>query len=425
MDGREFPDPAPNLKVNDVRQYMSSFYPELFEAEMKETKRGEDIVIEFIPPTFIDSHTVDEIRAHLQALAEITQPATPPKKEESREIARACQAVTPSATGAHRFLYDEGEMAEQRQRILEEIDQDVQTKLRREQFQQLALKTQEVVEEYITYKDDCGSAEGYLTVRARKLRFFARQHPTLPCEPQVLRGYLRQFRTDDVPTRQDQWKAVSDLYKFAAREYRIPNPMSEVEKPHFKKKAQQRLTREQTKHFIKSLKSDRQWAIATCFFGLRFRRIEGERLLWGDIRDDVIFVRGKVRDEDLPLHPVFKERLALRNGQSPNESYFGIKGDALAYHVEQMFKRAGIEGVRASPGTLRNTAARLWLTFGGDSRANNQLMRHGEHNIHDHYTTLSLDELMVMEDRFNPMLNLMRELGLAPPYPNTSSAQQP
>ena len=46
-DGREFPDPDPNLKVDEVRQHMANFFPELSNAESKESKRGEDTIIEF------------------------------------------------------------------------------------------------------------------------------------------------------------------------------------------------------------------------------------------------------------------------------------------------------------------------------------------------------------------------------------------
>lgn len=46
-DGREFPDPDPNLKVDEVRQNMSNFFPELSNADSKELKRGEDTIIEF------------------------------------------------------------------------------------------------------------------------------------------------------------------------------------------------------------------------------------------------------------------------------------------------------------------------------------------------------------------------------------------
>lgn len=53
-DSREFPDPDPKQSVDEVRQHMASFFPELSNAEVKESKRpsatvaGEvETVIEF------------------------------------------------------------------------------------------------------------------------------------------------------------------------------------------------------------------------------------------------------------------------------------------------------------------------------------------------------------------------------------------
>ena len=47
-DGREFPDPDPNMSNDEVRQSMASFFPELANAETKTSKRGDDEIIEFI-----------------------------------------------------------------------------------------------------------------------------------------------------------------------------------------------------------------------------------------------------------------------------------------------------------------------------------------------------------------------------------------
>ena len=47
-DGREFPDPDPNLGVEEVRRMMADFFPELSNAEMREGTRGEDQVVEFV-----------------------------------------------------------------------------------------------------------------------------------------------------------------------------------------------------------------------------------------------------------------------------------------------------------------------------------------------------------------------------------------
>jgi PRTRC genetic system protein C len=46
-DGREFPDPDPKMSIEEVRQFETNFYPELANAESKQSKRGDDDIIEF------------------------------------------------------------------------------------------------------------------------------------------------------------------------------------------------------------------------------------------------------------------------------------------------------------------------------------------------------------------------------------------
>ncbi len=38
-DNREFPDPDPKMSVEEVRQSMTNFFPELANAEVKQSKR--------------------------------------------------------------------------------------------------------------------------------------------------------------------------------------------------------------------------------------------------------------------------------------------------------------------------------------------------------------------------------------------------
>jgi len=47
-DGREFPDHNPDAPVEDVKKAMSDFFPELANAEVKEVKRGDDTLYEFV-----------------------------------------------------------------------------------------------------------------------------------------------------------------------------------------------------------------------------------------------------------------------------------------------------------------------------------------------------------------------------------------
>ena len=46
-DGREFPDPDPSLSVEQVRDMMADFFPELVNAEWREAKVGDDTLFEF------------------------------------------------------------------------------------------------------------------------------------------------------------------------------------------------------------------------------------------------------------------------------------------------------------------------------------------------------------------------------------------
>ena len=46
-DNREYPDPDPSVSVDQVRQMMSSFFPELASATVQERQQGQDTVYEF------------------------------------------------------------------------------------------------------------------------------------------------------------------------------------------------------------------------------------------------------------------------------------------------------------------------------------------------------------------------------------------
>jgi PRTRC genetic system protein C len=47
-DGREFPDPDPNMTPEQVRQTMADFFPELANADIKQAARGEDTLYELV-----------------------------------------------------------------------------------------------------------------------------------------------------------------------------------------------------------------------------------------------------------------------------------------------------------------------------------------------------------------------------------------
>ena len=46
-DDREFPDPDPEMTVEQVKATLADFYGEIANASVKETSRGEDTIFEF------------------------------------------------------------------------------------------------------------------------------------------------------------------------------------------------------------------------------------------------------------------------------------------------------------------------------------------------------------------------------------------
>jgi len=47
-DNREFPDPDPNLSIDEVRKMMTDFMPELHNAGVKEIEKDGKMYIQFI-----------------------------------------------------------------------------------------------------------------------------------------------------------------------------------------------------------------------------------------------------------------------------------------------------------------------------------------------------------------------------------------
>ena len=46
-DNRDFPDPDPNLSVDDIRKGLAEYFPELTNADVRQEQRGEDTIHTF------------------------------------------------------------------------------------------------------------------------------------------------------------------------------------------------------------------------------------------------------------------------------------------------------------------------------------------------------------------------------------------
>lgn len=46
-DNKEIPDPDPRMTLDDVQRHLTTFFPDMANAERTEATRGEDLVVEF------------------------------------------------------------------------------------------------------------------------------------------------------------------------------------------------------------------------------------------------------------------------------------------------------------------------------------------------------------------------------------------
>ncbi|MBA7516764.1 Tyrosine recombinase XerC [subsurface metagenome] len=270
------------------------------------------------------------------------------------------------------------------------------------------LTTQEVIDKFLTAKTYSVSQATIKSYRAT-LRVFARHCPSLPTTPEEIEQYLSRYNSD-TPTARGAYTAIRLMYNFAGGRLGVTNPMAQVVRPRFKPKTPDRLTAIQARALLDAIATDLERALVYCFLGLGLRLSEAQRLNLGDIGEDTILIHGKERVEPMPLLPEIRDALLkLTDGRQPDEAVFqGQRGrlsiDMIGgYIIKRLFIRAGINGVKQSPHTLRHSRGALTAAAGLDSLSSKRLLRHRSTAMTDLYSQLNFGELRAKEERYNPL----------------------
>ena len=257
------------------------------------------------------------------------------------------------------------------------------------------------------------------------LKTFARHYPVLPTEPETIEEYLARYDSQKTAAK-SVYVVLRMLYNFAGSRLALPNPMIKIDKPRGKPKPPQHLSLNQAKALLGAIRDDRERGLVYCLFGLGLRLKETRLLTVADIGEDIIQIRGKERDEPMPLLTEIRETLLkLVDGKQPQVSIFrGRQGQGplsdsqIQNIIKDLFVRAEIKGVRASPHTLRHSKGVLSTIRGLDSFSNRRLLRHASMEMTDRYNELNLEELKVKDRQYNPLLHLLNrhEFGKKPDY---------
>ena len=278
----------------------------------------------------------------------------------------------------------------------------------------IRVSTTEVVDKFIASKQAVGLSEASIRSYSDTLRPFARAYPTLPTKPEDIEAYLA-LHGGNGTTGENIYLVIRLLYNWANARLGVTNPVTQVQKPKGKSKPPQHLTTAQAEALLSALQADRERGLVYCLFGLGLRLGEVRRLKVADIGEDTILIHGKERDELLPLPLEIRDALAkLTDGKCPEESIFqgwhgSLSDSQIQNIVKNLFVRAGITGVRASPHTLRHSKGVLSTMLGLDQFSNKRLLRHASTEMTDRYNQLNLEELRQKDNQYNPLLRLLNK----------------
>lgn len=272
-----------------------------------------------------------------------------------------------------------------------------------------SVATLEVVDKFLASKRAAGLQPRSIENYGQVLHSFARQYPTLPSSPEEIEALLTSKASDS--TRLWVYSVLSAFYKFANQRFGVSNIMLSVQKPRVKPKEPDCLTMKQARMVLVAIVTDRERGLVYLYLGQGLRLSEALRLDIRDVGEDLLRIKGKERDESMPLLPEVRDALLkLAGNRSPNEPLFiGQRGrlgrDMAEENIKRLFQRAGMTGVQQSPKIFRSTFASMAKNAGCDFYLVKRLLRHSRGwDVTDrHYIHLSNEELRKTLEKYSPL----------------------
>lgn len=271
------------------------------------------------------------------------------------------------------------------------------------------VSTRGITDKFLASKQAAGLRSRSLGNYRQVLYSWALKYPTLPSRPEEIEAFLTSKPSDS--TRLGVYKVLSALYKFVNQRFGVANIMVTVPKPRVKLKEPDCLTRNQAEKVLYAIKTDRERALVCLYLGQGLRLSEALRLDIQDVGEDLVKIRGKERDESMPLLPEVRDALLkLAGNRGLDEPVFvGQRGrlgmDMAEENIKILFKRAAVSGVQQSPKIFRSTFASMALDAGCDFYLVKRLLRHsgGWDVTHRHYIHLSKEKLRETLERYSPL----------------------
>ena len=122
----------------------------------------------------------------------------------------------------------------------------------------------------------------------------------LPADLPPIMDYLGRFNGESGRHRRNQQDILGMVYRYAHRQFGLPNPMAGLPRPRVTTKPPRVLSLDQVRTLDEAPQTLRERCALDMLMGHGWRQVEVRRIRAGDVRDvqnGMIWVRGKERDE--------------------------------------------------------------------------------------------------------------------------------
>ena len=314
--------------------------------------------------------------------------------------------------------YDLGLKADERQAVLDELEQALQVVRQAQPPAQIYLKTSVVVESLLKLKEHQKLKDSTLLTYRKRYAQFGGEFPVLPEELDPLLEYLSHFKGETGRHKLNQQSLLNMLYQHAVHRFGLPkNPLEGVPWPEVNKQPIHTLTLEEVTLLDRTPQTTAERMAWEILLGHGWRQVEARRILAGDVRkakDSVIWCWGKERNEDAPilaetlslLYELTPKSLpddqpVLRSWRIRNGSTQPLGEDGISQLIDRLFKRAGIERLRGHD--LRRTCSTLVHQASGDEFLAMRLIRDKIPGYNDRYINTRLPYLVAALNRYSPL----------------------
>jgi integrase len=291
---------------------------------------------------------------------------------------------------------------------------------------QQKLDTKRIIEEFLIIKRHKRLKESSITTYHKNLSFFARFYPEMTESQDGILEYLARFDGPSGRTKRNRQDELNQLYTFASQKYGIKNPLTGLPRPEITGKPISVLTLEQVRRLLALDMPDRNRIILELMVGHGWRQVEVRRITGGDVRNiknGLIWVHGKERDEWTPILPETADRLkTLSVGLEPADRV--VKGRSrdellekgMRKMIDQLLARAGIEGITGHD--LRRTFSTLVSETSGDEMLAMRLIRDRVPHLNSRYISVSPAALKGKLGRYSPLRLLKNDITKAGETPS-------